>query len=148
MTRPGHSLTEVVVVVFILGILALVAVPRLQWGAVGRADATAVAQKLAMDLRRARAAALLHAAQNPVGYAVVMTGSAGYSGYQIVDLQDSSVVDTHVIAAGVVCTGGRRFEFGPLGCLSDGSDTTLQVSAQGKTRVISIVSATGMVKCQ
>jgi len=149
MTRTGHSLTEIAVVVLILGALTAVAVPRLPLGTVHRAGAAAVARKLTTDLRRARSAALLEAAENPVGFAVVMTGSAdGYSGYQTVNLQDSSVVDTHTISAGVNCAGGRRFEFGPLGNLREGSGTTLDVSAQGKTCTITVVPATGMVKCQ
>jgi Tfp pilus assembly protein FimT len=148
MTRAGHSLTEIAVVVLILGVLAFVGVPRLRFDAVERATANAVARKLATDLRRARAEALLHAAQNPVGVAVVMTGSGRYSGYQIVNLLDSSVLDTHTIAAGVSCTGAGRLEFGPLGNLRDGSGTTIQVTAHGRTCRITLVSATGMVKCQ
>ena len=149
MTRTGHSVTEIAVVVLILGVLAAVAVPRLPLGTVHRAGAAAVARQLATDLRRARSAALLDAAENPVGFAVVMSGSAdGYSGYQTVNLQDSSVVDTHSISAGVNCAGGGRFEFGPLGNLREGSGAMLEVSAQGKTCTITVVPATGMVKCQ
>ena len=39
MIRDGHSLSEIVVVVLILGVMACVAVPRLQWGAVDGANA-------------------------------------------------------------------------------------------------------------
>ena len=148
MMREGHSLSEIVVVVLILGVMACVAVPRLQWGAVDGANAAGVARKLATDLRRARAAALLEAAQNPTGFGVVMTGPPDqYAGYQIVNLQDSTVADSHEIPGSVRCTGGGRFEFGPLGNLADGSDTTIQVSGAGKTCTITIVSATGAVKC-
>jgi len=148
MIRDGHSLSEIVVVVLILGVMACVAVPRLQWGAVDGANADGVARRLATDLRRARAAALLEAAQNPTGFGVVMTGPPGqYAGYQIVNLQDSTVVDSHEIPDSVCCKGGARFEFGPLGNLAGGSDTTIQVSGAGKTTTITIVSATGAVKC-
>jgi len=148
MMRDGHSLSEIVVVVLIIGVLACVAVPRLQWGAVDRTNADVVARKLATDIRRARATALLEAAQHPSGFAAVMTGPAGqYTGYQIVNLQDSTVVESHEIPASVRCTGGGRFAFGPLGNLTDGSDTTLQVSAGGKVCTITIVRATGTVKC-
>ena len=148
MTREGHSLSEIVVVVLILGVMACVAVPRLQWGAVDGTSAEGVARKLATDLRRARAAALLEAAQNPTGFAVVMTGPPGqYAGYQIVNLHDSTVVDSHEISDPVRCTGGGRFEFGPLGNLADGSDTAIQVSGGGRVCTITIASATGAVKC-
>ncbi|MBN2130820.1 MAG: hypothetical protein JW741_15060 [Sedimentisphaerales bacterium] len=146
--RGGHSLSEIVVVVLIIGVMACVAVPRLQWGAVDGTSADGVARKLATDLRRARAAALLEAAQNPTGFAVVMTGPPGrYAGYQIVNLQDSAVVDRHEIPDPVRCTGGGRFEFGPLGNLADGSDTTIRISGGGTVCTITIVSATGAVKC-
>ena len=134
-------------VVLIIGILACVAVPRLQYGAVRRAEADAIAHQLVTDLRRARSQALLNAAQNTSGFGLVMTGASPYSGYQIVDLKDSTVVVSHNIPAAVCCVGGQRFEFGPLGSLKDGSDTQLELSAGGKAFTITIISATGMVKC-
>ena len=140
-------MVEIVVVVLIVGILACVAVPRLQYGAVRRAEADAIARQLVTDLRRARSQALLNAAQNTSGFGLVMTGASPYSGYQIVDLKDSTVVVSQNIPATVCCVGGQRFEFGVLGSLKDGSDTQLEVSTEGKTFTITIVSATGMVKC-
>ncbi len=64
MRRSGYSLTELILVVLILALLACLAVPRLQYGAVYRAETDALAQKLVTDLRLARAQAILHAAEN------------------------------------------------------------------------------------
>lgn len=131
--------------VLILGILACVAVPRLNLGAVSGARTDAVVRRIATDLRRARAQAILEAAANSAGYAVVMSGAEPYSGYQIVSLEDSSVVADCEIPADVQCDGGRRFEFGPLGNLKAGSDTQLNISTEGRTYLVEIVSATGTV---
>ncbi len=76
-----------------------------------------------------------------------MKGPPGrYHSYEIVDLQNSTIVASHDVPASVHCGGGQRFEFGPLGSLKDGSDTQLRVSFEGKTCRLSLVPATGMVK--
>jgi Tfp pilus assembly protein FimT len=148
MFDKGHSLAELVIVVLVVAVLACVAVPRLQFATVHGVEADVVVRKLATDLRRARAAAILNAAENPEGYAVVMSGSAdGYAGYEVVNLQDSDVLTVYDIPANVCCSGGRRFEFGPLGGLKEGSDTQLQVSSGNRASAITVVPATGMVKC-
>ena len=76
-----------------------------------------------------------------------MTGSAPYSGYEIVNLDDSAIVDSATVDADVSCTGGSTFDFGPLGNLLIGSDNQLIVSGGGKSFTISVMSATGTVKC-
>jgi hypothetical protein len=90
--------------------------------------------------------AITQAATKPAGFALVMTGASPYRSYQIVDLEDSAVVASRDIAADVQCTGGQRFEFGPLGNLKEGSDTQLQVSCGHRTYQLQIVPATGAVK--
>jgi len=148
MSRSGHTLAELVVVVLVVAVLACIAVPRLQFATVHRANADIMARTLATDLRRARAAAILYAAENTDGFAVVMNGAPDrYTGYEIVNLKDSDVLKHHEIPAAVCCSGGGRFEFGPLGNLKEGSDTQLQVSSEGRTSTITVVPATGMVKC-
>ena len=147
MNRRGHTLVEVIVVVSLIAILAVVAVPRLQWGVVTDSKAEATARKLLTDLRRTRSHAILHAANTPEGCALRMTGSGPYDGYTIVELGGSQRVDEHELSAAVRCTGGRLFEFGPLGQLKDGSDTQLAVSGDGKTFTLTVVPATGMVTC-
>lgn len=145
--RKAYSLVEMITVVLIMAALAFIAVPRLQYGALHRQQADTVARKIVTDLRRTRSRAILYAVQNTDGFALNMTGSAPYTGYQIVDLSDSSVIDSHDIDSAISCTGGSQFEFGPLGNLKDGSDTQLTISAEGKTFTITIIPATGTVEC-
>jgi len=142
----GHTLVEVVTVVLVLSILTCIAVPRLDFGAVWGARADAVVQRLATDLRHTRVLAITHAAGNPDGFVLVMQGVEPYRSYQIVDRHDRTVVTTCHLPAGVQCGGGRRFEFGPLGNLQNGSDTRLGIRAEGKSYRLEIVPATGAVQ--
>jgi prepilin-type N-terminal cleavage/methylation domain-containing protein len=146
-SRKAYSLVELIVVVLILAALASIAVPRLQFAAVHQKEADTASRKIVTDLRRTRSRAILYAKDKPAGFALNMTGSSPYTGYHIIDISDSNVVDSHTIDSSITCTGGSQFEFGPLGNLKDGSDTQLNVSGGGKSFTISIVSATGMVKC-
>lgn len=146
MTRVGHTLIECITVVLILSILALIAVPRLNLGATWAAQTDAAVRRLATDLRRTRMQAITHAADNPTGFALVMSGASPYGGYQIIDLHDSAVIASGEFAAAVRCTGGQHFDFGPLGNLKEGSDTQSRVYCEGRAYQLQIVPATGMVK--
>jgi prepilin-type N-terminal cleavage/methylation domain-containing protein len=147
MARRGHTLVELIVVVAIIAALTCIAVPRLRFDAVRKAKAEVVAQKITTDLRLARSRAILCATGSPAGCALNMTGSSPYGGYQIVDLSDLSVIAIHAVPADVQCTGGAHFQFDPLGSLKAGSDTQLQVTSEGRTLTITVLPATGMVRC-
>jgi len=146
-TRNGYSLTELIIIVIFLGVLAAIAVPRFNFAIIAKQKADCQARKIVTDLRRTRRLAISNAASNPVGYALNMTGPGPYTGYQIVDLSDSSTVDSFNIDSAVTCTGGSQLQFNRLGNLKTGSDNQLIVSAEGKTFTIDIVSATGTVEC-
>ncbi len=145
---PGHTLVEVVTVVLVLSILAWIAVPRLDFSTVWGVRADAVVRRLATDLRHTRALAITQAARNPEGFALVMQGADPYRSYQIVDRHDRTVVTTCHLPADVRCGGGRRFEFGPLGNLQNGSDAHLGIRTEGKSYRLEIVPATGAVQWQ
>jgi Tfp pilus assembly protein FimT len=145
--NAGYSLIELVVIVVFLGIIAAIAVPRLNFSAVSKNKADTLARKIVTDLRRTRSLAISDAANNTVGFALNMTASEPYSGYNIENLQTSETVDSYTIDSNINCTGGATFQFGPLGNLKTGSDTQLMVSASGKTFTITITAATGMLKC-
>ncbi len=141
----AHTLVEVITVVLILAILAAVAVPRINFAAVGGVRGDAAVRQIATDLRRTRANAILDAARNPKGFALVMTDGGPSDGYEIVDLHDSAVTATCKIPEGVRCSGGQRFEFGPLGNLTGGSDTELRITTDARTYTVEIIPATGAV---
>jgi prepilin-type N-terminal cleavage/methylation domain-containing protein len=147
MARRAYTLVELLLVVLIVSAVACVAVPRLQFGAVHAVDAGTFARKLMTDLRRARAQATLNAAQNTDGYALLLLGDSPYGQYEILNLNNSTVVVLRDIPATVECTGGTRFEFGPLGNLKEGSDTQVQVAGGDRSFTITVISATGAAKC-
>jgi Tfp pilus assembly protein PilE len=142
---PGHTLVEMVTVVLVLSILACIAVPRLNFDAVWGARADAMAKRLATDLRHTRTLAITDAAGNPEGFALVMNDSEPYRSYQILDQHRHTAVTTCRLPAGVRCSGGRRFGFGPLGNLQTGSDLRLRIGTEGKTYLLEIAPVTGAV---
>jgi Tfp pilus assembly protein FimT len=145
--RRAFSLAELVLIVLILAVMAFVAVPKMQFATLRRQKADAAARKIATDLKLTRRLAVCNAAVNVDGYALWMQGGPPYSQYRIKNLATLDWVDLRDIDPDVSCTGGNRFEFGPLGNLLAGSDSLLTVSAEGKSFTITVVSATGAVKC-
>ena len=149
MTNQGKAFTvvELLLIVLFLGIFAAIAVPRLQFATLHGKQADTVARKIVTDLRRTRTLAISYAANNTAGFRLQMVGSPPYSGYQIVDANSGSVVDSQTIDSQISCDGSNQFNFGPLGNLT-GSSGQLTVAAGGKTFIVTVISATGAVICQ
>lgn len=145
--RTAYSLVELVIVVIFLGVIAAIAVPRLNFAIISGQKTDTTAWKIVTDLRRTRSLAVSNAAENTTGFALNMTGSAPYSGYEIQNLNTSAIVDSHTIDSNINCTGSNQFKFGPLGNLLTGSGNQLIVSASGKTFTITLTTATGAIKC-
>jgi len=145
--RTAYSLVELIVVVVFLGIIAAIAVPRLNFSTISKQNADNTAWKIVTVLRRTRSLAISNAANNTAGFALNMTGSVPYTGYEIQNLDTSVTIDSRSIDSGINCAGGSQFQFGPLGNLLDGSDNQLVISASGKTLTLDITAATGMIKC-
>lgn len=146
-TEKAFTLAEMIMVALLLGIIAMVAVPRLQYAFLRKQKADITANQITSDLWLARRLAISDAAANISGYALNMMGGAPYKSYRIINLKTNGVVDSITIDPEVSCTGGASFKFGPLGNLLTGSDTQLAVSAEGKSYTVTVVSATGAVKC-
>ncbi len=77
-----------------------------------------------------------------------MTGDP-YTGYEIENLSTSTVITngTFSIDSAISCTGDANFQFGPSGNLKAGIDAQLTVEAEEKTFTITVIEATGTVKC-
>ncbi len=145
--KGAFTLVELILIVLFVGILAFIVVPRMNLSAISKQKADGLAGKIVTDLRRTRRLAISDAASNTAGFALKMTGSSPYTGYEIENLDTAETLDSYTIDSAITCTGGSEFNFGPLGNLLAGSDTQLSVSASEKTFTIDITSATGMVKC-
>ncbi|MHC4617318.1 MAG: pilus assembly FimT family protein [Planctomycetota bacterium] len=145
--QAAFTLFQAIAVAVCIGVLAAIAVPRLNQATVSKRKAAAAARKIVTALRRARALAIANAPTNTQGFGLRMTGGPGHAGYDILNLKTMAAADSHTIDPKVSCTGGATFDFGPLGNLSSSSDTVLHVDAQGKHFTISVVRATGAVKC-
>jgi len=146
--KTAFSLVELFIVVMFLGILAVIAVPRLNFAIISKQKADTVARKMVTDLRRTRGLAISDAANNSKGYELKMVGSVPYNGYEIENMDTHETVDSHTTGnVTISCPTGHRFKFGPLGELKSGSGTELTVSAEGRSFTITIIPATGMIKC-
>lgn len=149
-TQRAHTIFELIVVVAILAALALVAVPRLQFGVQRKWQAEAVARKIVADLYRTRSLAIANAATNGFGYTLQMLGPDPHTGYQIQKRPAGQVVESFTIDSDVAVSspGNPLFMFAPLGNLSLGSGTTLTVVGGGKSWTVTVTAGTGLVKCQ
>ena len=138
---------ELVLIAVFLGIFAVIAVPRLNYAAISKQKADSTARKIVADLRLARSLAISDAANNTEGFKLQMIGSAPYTQYNIVNDDTEEITSTYTIDSKISCTGGDTFIFAPLGNLVSPSDTQITVAAEGKSFTITIIPATGSVKC-
>ena len=125
--RTAFTLIEMIAVVVIFGALVFIAIPRLNFPALYRKQASAVAKQVITDLRRTRTLAISNAVSHSAGYSLQMVGSSPYTSYKIVDVNSGTAVDSLTIGSPVSCTGGSIFKFGPLGNLLTGSSTNYRL---------------------
>lgn len=146
--KSAFTLVEAILVVAFLGIFAYIAIPRLNLAVVSRYKAEGIARKIAADLRLARSLAISDAASNTKGFNLNMVGTSPYGSYEIENDDTNVTVATHTIDSDVTVAGSNKFfRFQPLGNLQTGSDPQLTVSADGKSFTITVLTATGIVKC-
>ena len=146
--KAGYSLAELLIIVLFLGILAAIAVPRLNFAIISKQKADTVARKMVTDLRRTRRLAISDAANNSKGYELKLVGSVPYTAYEIENIDTHETVDSQTTGdVTISCPTWHKFRFGPLGELESESATELTISAEGKSFTITINPATGMVKC-
>jgi Tfp pilus assembly protein FimT len=144
--QKGFTLTEAILVVLFIGIFSAIAIPKFNQAVISRYKAETEAKKIVTCLRRTRGLAISNAATNTDGFSLRFQNNP-FTAYEIENLQNGEVVDSYSIDAKVNVSGtGDEFDFGPLGNLTS-TYTQITVSAEGKSFTITIISATGMIKC-
>ena len=145
--RTGFSLVEAILVVLFIGVFSAIAIPKFNQAVISKYKSEVAAKNIVTCLRRARGLAISNAATNTDGFSLNLTGSDPYTGYEIVNLKTSEILDSHTFDSKVTVTGtASDFDFGPLGNLTS-TYTQITVSAEGKSFTITIIPATGIVKC-
>jgi len=143
--KTAFSLVEAIIIVMFLGIFAAIAVPRLNFAIISKQKADVTAKKIVTDLRRTRRLAISDAANNTKGFELKMNDH--HTTYEIENRDTHETVDSHTIDPSVSCTGDKKFRFGPLGNLKGGSGTELTIAAEGRSFTITLIPATGTIKC-
>ena len=151
MTRnaEAYSLVEAILIVLFIGIFAAIAIPRLNFAVISKHKAETTAKKIVTDLRRTRRMAISDAANNNKGFELNMTGGGPHDSYQIENCDTHEVLEVHEIdsSVSVNCSNSKKFSFEPLGNRKGAENGNITVSAEGKTFTITVVPATGMIKC-
>jgi type II secretory pathway pseudopilin PulG len=133
-------------VVMIIGILAVVAVPRFSMSSVSAKQDEAFIRKLTADLRKTRMMAIANAADNSSGIQLRINTSVPKS-YEIRNLQTSATVETFPVDSHITFSGTTQFSFTTLGALSPTASVQLTVTGVSKSWLFDIYGYTGSVKC-
>jgi len=149
MKRKAYSMVEMIIIVLFIGIFAAIAIPRLNFAIISKYKAETTARKIVTDLRRTRRLAISDAANNTDGFELRMLGGEPHDSYRIKNRDTGEVLEVHEIdsAVTVSCSNSNKFSFEPLGNRKGGENGNITVSAEGKTLTITVVRATGMIKC-
>lgn len=146
-TRKAYTLAEMVIVSVIVGIMASIAIPRLNLAAIHKQVADTTVRKIVTDLRRTRSLAISDAANNNDGYELKLYGSGSYTSYSIKNRDTGEKIVEHDFDSNITVTAdGKKFKFSPLGDALKGA-STITVSSSGRSFTITVTRATGMIKC-
>jgi|GEM_PF-2110525 len=143
-TQRGFTLLEVMLSVMIIGIMALLAVPRIL--DTRRHVVYMTHQQITADMRYARGLAIAKSESYMVRFS---PGGGPYNRYEIVQVDgDTSVKSMQIPADKIVCTptgwfGGALtfYRFGN----ADNNGPVILLSAEGRQEIINVVRATGRV---
>ena len=140
--RSAFTLVELVVVIALLAIMAGVVVPRMNFGAVHKAEAQKAALDVAGYLRMARSLALSDAGANASGYKLLLTSTT-------YDLQkastSASVKGVQSLPSGVSVSGDTTFHFDRFGELVGGSGKSATFAKDGASHTVYVTAVGGVM---
>jgi prepilin-type N-terminal cleavage/methylation domain-containing protein len=132
------TLIEVIVVMIIIGILAAVVLPKIDFGGTtSRASVDGAAYMIASDIRYAQECAMA----NRVSKSVIFTSGSSVYTFNPTNSFDSS----GRLPSGVTISNNFTITFNSLGEPTTGGGGSVTVSGGGQTKTISVVNYTGKV---
>ena len=137
----GVTLLEVIVIIAVIGVLAVMSIPRLS--PMGRNAARIASRQIIADMRYARQLAVSAAKNHIVRFSPAGGPYTGYSIIRVEGAVETPVGETRQIPAQVNCTGSDEFTFSPLGAAS--MDGTISLAADGDQYDVNVIGATGRV---
>ena len=132
------TLIEVIVVMIIIGILAAIVLPKIDFGGTSsRASVDGAAYMIASDIRYAQEFAMA----NRVSKSVIFTSGSSVHTFSPTNNLDPS----GQLPSGVTLGSNYTITFNSLGEPTTGGGGSVTVSGGGQTRTISVVNYTGKV---
>ncbi|MFC1717350.1 Tfp pilus assembly protein FimT/FimU [Candidatus Poribacteria bacterium] len=147
----GFTLIESTLVVIVVGLIAIIAVPKLL--STDKREVYIAAHQITADMRHARGLAIANAATDDDPYIVRFYpkgGGSSYYGSYVILAPDDSTVKSMEIPDEVDCdiptgVGNWDISFNGLGSASVGGDIMTLDKAGSYTQSINVISATGRI---
>ncbi len=137
----GMTLVELLLTMVLLGIVASVALPRMNYSAIHQAQLRTTGQEFGGALRLARCLAVADAGVKSQGYKVLQ----GSGTYRLTNASTAvTVKGPFVIPSGIQVSGSSEIQFNRLGETSDGLGKSVAFSRQGKRVSVTVTPVGGI----